>query len=46
MARVTESARVSVENGLHRLEFRAMSTQCRVNFHGVSASTAPPAFPS
>lgn len=40
ITRVTESARVSVENSLHRLEFRAMSTPCRVNFHDVSATLA------
>ncbi|MEY4917948.1 MAG: hypothetical protein RL616_1861 [Verrucomicrobiota bacterium] len=40
ITRVSQSARVSVENGLHRLEFRAMSTECRVNFHGVAASVA------
>jgi len=36
--RVMQSARMSVENGLHRLEFQAMSTACRINCHG-----APPA---
>ena len=40
IARVTQSAQATVENGLHRLEFHAMSTPCRVNFHGVGASTA------
>jgi thiamine biosynthesis lipoprotein len=40
IARVTESARATVDKDLHRLEFRAMSTQCRVNLHGVTASTA------
>jgi thiamine biosynthesis lipoprotein len=40
LARVAQSARVSVERGLHRLEFRAMSTQCQIKFHGVSAAVA------
>ena len=40
IARVTQSARTTVENGLHKLEFRAMSTLCRVNFHGVPATVA------
>ena len=34
--RVEQSARTSVERGLHKLEFRAMSTFCRVHCHGVS----------
>lgn len=33
-ARVSQSARATVENGLHKLTFRAMSTECRVNVHG------------
>jgi thiamine biosynthesis lipoprotein len=40
LARVTQSAHTSVERGLHKLEFRAMSTHCRVNFHGVPADVA------
>ncbi len=40
LARVAQSAQTSVERGLHKLEFRAMSTLCRVNFHGVPAATA------
>jgi hypothetical protein len=32
IARVTQSAQTTVERGLHKLEFRAMSTLCRVNF--------------
>src|SRR5208337_3800714 len=40
LARVSQSAQASVERGLHRLEFRAMSTLCRVNFHGVPADIA------
>ena len=40
LARVTQSALTSVERGLHKLEFRAMSTICRVNFHGVPADIA------
>ena len=39
IARVMHSAHSSVENGLHRLEFQAMSTLCRVNCHGVSSAT-------
>ena len=38
--RVRQSAHATVDNHLHRLEFRAMSTLCRVNFHGVAASIA------
>jgi thiamine biosynthesis lipoprotein len=38
--RVAQSAQTVVEKGLHKLEFRAMSTLCRVNFHGVSADVA------
>lgn len=34
--RVTQSARVAVEGPLHKLTFRAMSTECRVHVHGVS----------
>ena len=40
LVRVTQSAQTTVENGLHKLEFRAMSTLCRVNLHGVSADVA------
>ena len=40
IARVAQSAQATVDNGLHRLEFRAMSTQCQVKLHGVSASVA------
>ena len=40
IARVKQSARASVERGLHKLEFRAMSAPCRVNVHGVSAGQA------
>lgn len=39
-ARISQSAQSSVERGLHQLEFRAMSTHCRVNLHGVSAEAA------
>ena len=39
-ARVARSAQATVENGLHRLEFRAMSTQCQIKVHGVSAEVA------
>jgi len=40
VARVTQSAQASLENGLYKLEFRAMSTPCRVHFHGVTADVA------
>jgi thiamine biosynthesis lipoprotein len=40
LARVTRSARISHERGLYKLEFRAMSTECRVLVHGVSAEIA------
>ena len=40
LARVTQSAQTSVERGLHKLQFRAMSTHCQVNCHGVPAETA------
>ena len=40
IARVTQSAQTTVENGLHRLDFRAMSTQCQIKLHGVSAAVA------
>ncbi|MEI8290042.1 MAG: FAD:protein FMN transferase, partial [Verrucomicrobiota bacterium] len=35
-----QSAQTTVENGLHRLDFRAMSTQCQIKLHGVSAAVA------
>jgi len=38
--RVSQSARLSTERGLFRLEFRAMSTACRINTHGISAEAA------
>jgi len=40
LVRVTQSAQTTVENGLHKLAFRAMSTLCCVNLHGVSADVA------
>lgn len=40
LARVAQSAQTTVADGLHKLEFRAMSTLCHVNFHGVSAGVA------
>ena len=40
VARVAQSAQTTVEKGLHKLEFRAMSTLCRVHCHGVSAEAA------
>ena len=39
-ARVAQSAQATVDNGLHKLEFRAMSTQCQIKLHGVSVSVA------
>ena len=38
VAHVVQSARSTVDNGLYRLEFRAMSTPCRIKAHGASAS--------
>ena len=38
LARVSQSALATVENGLHKLRFRAMSTLCRVHCHGASAA--------
>ena len=38
--RVTQSARPTAANGLHKLEFQAMSTVCRIDCHGVSAAAA------
>jgi thiamine biosynthesis lipoprotein len=38
--RISQSAQNSVERALHKLEFRAMGTHCRVNCHGLSAATA------
>jgi thiamine biosynthesis lipoprotein len=40
VVRVAQSARMTVERGLNKLEFHAMSTLCRVHFHGVSAAVA------
>ena len=39
VTRVTQSAQLSVERDLHKLQFRAMSTHCQVNCHGASAET-------
>lgn len=38
VVRVRRSSQTSVERGMHRLEFRAMSTLCRVDLHGVADS--------
>ena len=40
IARVLQSARTDWANGVHRLEFRAMSTPCQVKVHGVAESVA------
>ena len=40
VARVAQSAQTTVDNGVHKLEFRAMSTLCQIKLHGVSASVA------
>ncbi len=40
VARVAQSASATVENGLHRLDFRAMSTACQIKVHGVPADVA------
>jgi FAD:protein FMN transferase len=37
-ARVTQSAQTTVADSLHRLEFQAMSTRCRVNCHGAATA--------
>ena len=37
LPRVTQSALATVDSGLHKLRFRAMSTLCQVNCHGASA---------
>jgi thiamine biosynthesis lipoprotein len=39
-ARISKSVQILRERGLHKLEFRAMSTHCRVNCHGVSDAVA------
>ncbi len=39
-ARVSHSAQSSMERGFYKLAFRAMSTHCQVNCHGVSAEVA------
>jgi thiamine biosynthesis lipoprotein len=36
--RVKQSARSFVDTGLHRLEFRSMSTPCQIKVHGAPAS--------
>lgn len=38
LARVTQSAHATVEKNYHKLNFRAMSTECRVNAHGAAAA--------
>jgi thiamine biosynthesis lipoprotein len=38
--RIRQSLQATVENGMHKLTFRAMSTHCRVNFHDVPETTA------
>jgi thiamine biosynthesis lipoprotein len=37
-ARVSRSARTVIERGLHKLTFRAMSTDCRIHVHGAAAA--------
>jgi thiamine biosynthesis lipoprotein len=39
-ARVAQSAQSSEANGCYKLAFRAMSTHCQLNFHGVPAKVA------
>lgn len=39
-SRVSQSARLTVENGFYHIEFRAMSTPCQVKLHGVPAAVA------
>jgi len=38
IARVTRSAQVKSESGLHTLDFHAMSTSCQVKVHGIHAA--------
>jgi FAD:protein FMN transferase len=38
VARVKNSAQATVENGVHRLLFRAMSTPCQIKVHGIAAN--------
>jgi len=40
LPRIRRSARSTVENNLFRLEFMAMNTVCRVQFHGVTPEAA------
>jgi thiamine biosynthesis lipoprotein len=40
VARVIQSARMTLENGRHKLDFRSMSTNCHVECHGVSTEQA------
>ena len=40
IARVAQSARTTAERDVFKLEFRAMSTACRVQCHGVPATAA------
>jgi len=40
VTRVKQSAQATFDNGLHILAFRAMSTDCLVNFHDVPVATA------
>ena len=40
IARVRQSAQTTVEKSLHKLEFHATNTLCRVNIHGVPADAA------
>ena len=40
LGRVMQSAQSSVDQGLHKLQFRAMGTHCQVNCHGISAQGA------
>ena len=38
--RIAKSVQTHVDKGLHRLEFHAMGTHCRVNLHSVTESVA------
>ena len=39
-ARIAQTVQSTVERGMHKLTFGAMGTQCKVQFHGVSAAVA------
>ena len=42
--RIFESARLTHPEGMHRLDFSAMATRCRIDFHGESESSSVRSF--